>query len=138
MTIFTPSFFFLGKTSLFPILIKKSLIYMTLSIFQCFILILWLISFFSFLSSILLKIIKFLERKYNFLYVCAVFNYRQGAHNVVAVTKEVYDKCSTPRRGSKVYRSGKDRVRLVKGQNYFMCNFPGHCGSGVKIAINAA
>lgn len=67
-----------------------------------------------------------------------VFNYRQGAHNVVAVTKEVYDKCSTPRRGSKVYRSGKDRVRLAKGQNYFMCNFPGHCGSGVKIAINAA
>jgi hypothetical protein len=72
-----------------------------------------------------------------FWYVCAVFKYIPRVHNVVAVNKAGYDKCITPR-GSKVYRSGKDQIRLVRGQNYFICNFVGHCQSGMKIAINAA
>ncbi|XP_058735780.1 basic blue protein-like [Vicia villosa] len=66
-----------------------------------------------------------------------VFNYSPSAHNVVAVNKAAYDGCSTPR-GAKVYRSGKDQIRLARGQNYFICNFPGHCQSGMKIAVNAA
>ncbi|MED6173306.1 hypothetical protein PIB30_058136 [Stylosanthes scabra] len=66
-----------------------------------------------------------------------VFNYNPGAHNVVAVNKAGYDSCKTAR-GAKVYRSGKDQIRLVRGQNYFICNFVGHCESGMKIAINAA
>lgn len=72
-----------------------------------------------------------------FLYVCAVFNYSPGAHNVVAVNKAAYDKCSTPR-GAKVFRSGKDQIRLARGQNYFICNYNGHCQSGMKIAVTAA
>ncbi|KAG5015530.1 hypothetical protein AAZX31_08G125600 [Glycine max] len=65
------------------------------------------------------------------------FNYSPGAHNVVAVSKAGYDSCKTPR-GAKVYRSGKDQIRLARGQNYFICNYVGHCESGMKIAINAA
>ncbi|NP_001265957.1 basic blue protein-like precursor [Cicer arietinum] len=65
-----------------------------------------------------------------------VFNYSPGAHNVVAVSKAGYGSCKTPR-GAKVYRSGKDQIRLARGQNYFICNYVGHCESGMKIAINA-
>lgn len=67
----------------------------------------------------------------------AVFKYGAGAHNVVAVNKAAYDTCKTPR-GAKVYRSGNDQIRLTRGQNYFICNYVGHCESGMKIAINAA
>ncbi|KAJ6427641.1 hypothetical protein OIU84_023100 [Salix udensis] len=65
-----------------------------------------------------------------------VFNYSPAAHNVVAVNRAGYSSCSTPR-GAKVYTSGKDRIKLVKGQNFFTCSFTGHCQSGMKIAVNA-
>ncbi|ESW31590.1 hypothetical protein PHAVU_002G250700 [Phaseolus vulgaris] len=66
-----------------------------------------------------------------------VFKYSSGAHNVVAVNKVGYGSCKTPR-GARVYQSGNDQIKLVKGQNYFICNYVGHCESGMKIAINAA
>lgn len=66
----------------------------------------------------------------------AVFNYSPAAHNVVAVNKVGYSRCITPR-GSKVFRTGKDQIKLVKGQNFFICNLPGHCQAGMKIAITA-
>ncbi|KAK8564383.1 hypothetical protein V6N13_005388 [Hibiscus sabdariffa] len=66
-----------------------------------------------------------------------VFNYNPSIHNVVAVNKAGYDSCSTPK-GAKVYRSGKDQVKLAKGQNYFICNFAGHCQAGMKIAVTGA
>lgn len=56
---------------------------------------------------------------------------------MVAVNKVGYDTCRNPR-GARVFRSGKDQIKLGKGQNYFICNFPGHCESGMKIAVNAA
>ncbi|CAL9019913.1 unnamed protein product [Prunus brigantina] len=65
-----------------------------------------------------------------------LFNYDPTLHNVVAVDKGGYSSCTTPN-GAKVFKSGKDRIRLGRGQNYFICNFPGHCESGMKIAINA-
>ncbi|KAG2705280.1 hypothetical protein I3760_05G044300 [Carya illinoinensis] len=65
-----------------------------------------------------------------------VFNYSPAAHNVVAVNKVGYNTCTAPR-GSKVYQTGKDRIKLVKGQNIFICTFTGHCQSGMKIAVNA-
>ncbi|XP_060167740.1 basic blue protein-like [Lycium barbarum] len=64
------------------------------------------------------------------------FNYKSGAHNVVVVNKDGYNKCSTPR-GAKVYNKGGDKVKLAKGQNYFICNFAGHCQSGMKISVFA-
>ncbi|EEF33768.1 Basic blue protein, putative [Ricinus communis] len=64
-----------------------------------------------------------------------IFNYSPAAHNVVAVNRVGYDSCTGPK--GKVYRSGKDRIKLVKGQNFFICSFAGHCQAGMKIAINA-
>ncbi|XAR53122.1 hypothetical protein NMG60_11021535 [Bertholletia excelsa] len=66
-----------------------------------------------------------------------VFNYSPAAHNVVAVNKAGYNSCKAPA-GAKVYSSGKDQIKLVKGQNFFICTLPGHCQSGMKIAVNAA
>ncbi|KAI9087250.1 hypothetical protein K1719_030885 [Acacia pycnantha] len=65
-----------------------------------------------------------------------VFNYRSGTHNVVVVNKDGYNACRTPR-GAKVFTSGKDQMKLVRGPNYFICNYPGHCESAMKIAVNA-
>ncbi|THU70287.1 hypothetical protein C4D60_Mb08t23420 [Musa balbisiana] len=66
-----------------------------------------------------------------------VFKYSSTAHNVVAVNAAGYSRCTTPR-GSRVYKTGNDRIRLRKGTNYFICNFAGHCQAGMKIAVTAA
>ncbi|KAL6001596.1 hypothetical protein ACLOJK_007341 [Asimina triloba] len=63
--------------------------------------------------------------------------YAKANHNVVAVNGNGYNGCSTPK-GAKVYQTGNDRLTLAKGQNYFICNFPGHCQGGMKIAVTAA
>lgn len=70
-----------------------------------------------------------------YMYV-AVFNYDSTTHNVVAVDRAGYSSCTSPA-GAKVYNSGNDQIKLAKGQNYFICNFSGHCASGMKVAINA-
>ncbi|PWA85259.1 hypothetical protein CTI12_AA150910 [Artemisia annua] len=66
-----------------------------------------------------------------------VFNYDSTIHNVVAVNKGGYNSCTAPA-GATVYKSGKDRLKLSKGANFFICNVVGHCQSGMKIAIIAA
>ncbi|CAI9770114.1 unnamed protein product [Fraxinus pennsylvanica] len=65
------------------------------------------------------------------------FHYKPEFHKVVVVDKNGYDSCTAPS-GAKVYQSGKDQIKLVKGQNYFICSFPEHCHNGMKIAIDAA
>ncbi|KAL2477522.1 Basic blue protein [Forsythia ovata] len=65
-----------------------------------------------------------------------VFNYTPGTHNVVVVDESGYNRCTSPS-GARVYQTGKDQIKLVKGQNYFICSFSGHCESGMKIAITA-
>jgi hypothetical protein len=67
----------------------------------------------------------------------AVFKYDSTAHNVVAVNAAGYKGCSAPR-SAKVYTSGNDRVTLARGTNYFICSIPGHCQSGMKIAVPRA
>ncbi|XP_062213037.1 chemocyanin-like [Phragmites australis] len=66
-----------------------------------------------------------------------VFKYDSTAHDVVAVNAAGYKGCTRPR-GAKVYKSGNDRVTLARGTNYFICSIPGHCQSGMKIAVTAA
>ncbi|WCJ43446.1 Basic blue protein [Euphorbia peplus] len=66
-----------------------------------------------------------------------VFNYDSTTHNVVAVNKSSYSNCSAPA-GAKLFKSGKDQIKLAKGLNFFICGIPGHCQSGMKIAVNAA
>ncbi|KAG8493839.1 hypothetical protein CXB51_011125 [Gossypium anomalum] len=58
-----------------------------------------------------------------------VFNYDATIHNVVAVNRRGYTSCTAP--------AGKDKIKLAKGLNFFMCNTAGHCESGMKIAMNA-
>ncbi|XP_045810427.1 chemocyanin-like [Trifolium pratense] len=39
--------------------------------------------------------------------------------------------------GTNVYESGADKIRLVKGMNYFICGVGRHCVLGMKIAVYA-
>ncbi|KAE8727216.1 Basic blue protein [Hibiscus syriacus] len=66
-----------------------------------------------------------------------VFNYNPSIHNVVAVNRAGYSSCKAPK-GAKVFSSGKDQIKLRKGQNFFICSSVGHCQSGMKIAAIAA
>ncbi|KAB2046001.1 hypothetical protein ERO13_D01G168500v2 [Gossypium hirsutum] len=66
-----------------------------------------------------------------------VFNYNPSIHNVVAVNRAGYKSCKAPK-GAKVFKSGKDQIKLKKGQNFFICNYIGHCQAGMKIAVTAA
>ncbi|KAG8368760.1 hypothetical protein BUALT_Bualt15G0079400 [Buddleja alternifolia] len=66
-----------------------------------------------------------------------VFKYGPSSHNVVAVDKSSYDSCTVPP-NAKTYNSGNDKINLISGPNYFICGFPGHCQSGMKIAATAA
>ncbi|ONK80775.1 uncharacterized protein A4U43_C01F21590 [Asparagus officinalis] len=66
-----------------------------------------------------------------------VFNYAPEEHNVVVVDAAAYNSCGTSP-GAVVFTSGNDRATLAKGDNYFLCSFPGHCEQGMKIAVNAA
>ncbi|KAI3972863.1 hypothetical protein MKX01_019521 [Papaver californicum] len=65
-----------------------------------------------------------------------VFKYIPKAHNVVRVNAAGYKSCKTPE-GAQVFRTGKDQIKLAKGQNFFICNFVGHCESGMRISVNA-
>ncbi|KAM6554381.1 hypothetical protein CsatB_015143 [Cannabis sativa] len=65
-----------------------------------------------------------------------VFKYEAGHHNVVRVTKAGYRNC-TAGVGAKVYSSGNDQIKLVKGKNYFICTFPNHCTFGVRLNVTA-
>ncbi|XP_073308894.1 basic blue protein-like [Primulina huaijiensis] len=65
-----------------------------------------------------------------------VFNYGPGAHNVVRVNRAGYSGCNAPS-GAKSFQSGRDQIKLAKGQNFFICSYAGHCEAGMKIAITA-
>ncbi|XP_042010365.1 basic blue protein-like [Salvia splendens] len=65
-----------------------------------------------------------------------VFNYNSAIHNTVPVGKTGYNSCTAPST-AKAFQTGKDQIKLKKGQNFFICSIPGHCQSGMKIAVNA-
>ncbi|CAK8568239.1 unnamed protein product [Lathyrus sativus] len=64
-----------------------------------------------------------------------VFNYDPSKDSVVKVTENNYNTCYV--REIEFYKSGADRITLVKGGNYFISGEPGHCDAGQKIAIIA-
>ncbi|KAL1534281.1 basic blue protein-like [Salvia divinorum] len=66
-----------------------------------------------------------------------VFNYNSAIHNTVPVDRSGYSGCTAPAT-AKVFQTGKDQIKLKKGQNFFICSIPGHCQSGMKIAVTAA
>ncbi|KAE9460794.1 hypothetical protein C3L33_07315, partial [Rhododendron williamsianum] len=66
-----------------------------------------------------------------------VFNYDPSVHNVAVVDAKGYKSC-TSTKTSTAYNSGKDKVKLSKGRQFFICTIPGHCDGGLKIAVNAS
>ncbi|KAI5445663.1 hypothetical protein KIW84_013766 [Lathyrus oleraceus] len=67
-----------------------------------------------------------------------VFNYVPPMHNVVKVNETNFNSCvAQPLSGSVIFKSGADKITLVKGSNFFLCGVGTHCGAGMKIAVNA-
>uniref|UniRef100_A0A453L115 Phytocyanin domain-containing protein n=4 Tax=Triticinae TaxID=1648030 RepID=A0A453L115_AEGTS len=64
-----------------------------------------------------------------------VFNYTSKAHTVTEVNKSGYDACSG---GNSLSNddSGATTITLTTpGVHYFICDVPGHCASGMKLAV---
>nr|BAJ97517.1 predicted protein [Hordeum vulgare subsp. vulgare]BAJ98291.1 predicted protein [Hordeum vulgare subsp. vulgare]BAK02797.1 predicted protein [Hordeum vulgare subsp. vulgare] len=64
-----------------------------------------------------------------------VFNYTSKSHTVTEVNKSGYDACSG---GNSLSNddSGATAITLTTaGVHYFICDIPGHCASGMKLAV---
>jgi hypothetical protein len=94
------------------------------------------IVFFFFFSGILIHYFHFLFSYDVCVFFNAAFNYYPTFHNVAVVDLKGYKSCSASST-AKIYDSGKDRIKLSKGRNYFICSFPGHCEEGMQIAVYA-
>jgi hypothetical protein len=73
----------------------------------------------------------------------AVFQYVSTQHDLYEVTEEVYRSCDTTAGGGNgvrvKYTSGYDRVVLDEARGYwFICDFPGHCLGGMRLAVNVS
>ncbi|KAF7138522.1 hypothetical protein RHSIM_Rhsim07G0097700 [Rhododendron simsii] len=67
-----------------------------------------------------------------------VFNYTQGVHNVVIVNEINYQQCTVPT-GAVPLTSGDDVITLAtSGSQWYICGFPEHCPSGMKLAITVS
>ncbi|CAL5050194.1 unnamed protein product [Urochloa decumbens] len=71
-----------------------------------------------------------------------VFQYVSSQHNVYEVSESAYRSCDTGGGNSGVrakYTSGYDTVVLAEARSYwFLCDFPGHCLGGMKLAVNVS
>ncbi|GLJ12792.1 hypothetical protein SUGI_0197920 [Cryptomeria japonica] len=66
-----------------------------------------------------------------------LFIYPRYIHDVAQVgSLKDYTNCVVSK-GAKRYTSGKDKIDLKKGWNYFICSVPGHCSSGMKLKVQA-
>ncbi|RZC56695.1 hypothetical protein C5167_015546 [Papaver somniferum] len=66
------------------------------------------------------------------------FKYPEGAHNTVRVSESGYSSCeATEMESMNAMWTGNDMYSLGKGDNYFICGIPGHCGAGMKVKIFA-
>jgi hypothetical protein len=67
-----------------------------------------------------------------------VFSYMSKAHSVTEVSKSGYDTCSGTNPLSDD-ESGSTVITLqTPGTHYFICNVPGHCANGMKLAVAVA
>ena len=65
-----------------------------------------------------------------------MFKYNTTWHDVTWVSKGGYRKCIvSPKGRAPVYHTGYDAVTLPRGTHYFICNVPGHCAEGMKLAV---
>lgn len=66
----------------------------------------------------------------------AVFYYSPTERNVVYASKKEYDSCN-PSNHSKVYDTGKDKIIVKRGPNYFISGYKGQCSAGLKLLVHA-
>nr|ACG34757.1 blue copper protein precursor [Zea mays] len=64
-----------------------------------------------------------------------VFNYVSKAHTVTEVSKAGYDACSGANALSDDDTGSTTITLQTPGTHYFICNVPGHCASGMKLAV---
>ncbi|GJM97420.1 hypothetical protein PR202_ga14345 [Eleusine coracana subsp. coracana] len=69
-----------------------------------------------------------------------VFQYVSSQHNVYEVSESTYRSCDGNHKGVLAkYTSGLDKVVLGEARSYwFICEFPGHCLGGMKLAVNVS
>ncbi|TVU10645.1 hypothetical protein EJB05_44189 [Eragrostis curvula] len=64
-----------------------------------------------------------------------VFKYSPSAHDVLEVNKAAYDSCNTDN-AIATHTTGNDVITLdAPSTRYFICGFPSHCTSGMKLQI---
>ncbi|GKV40169.1 hypothetical protein SLEP1_g47837 [Rubroshorea leprosula] len=67
-----------------------------------------------------------------------LFNYGGGAHTVDEVNASDYNTCTVGNYIS-TDQSGATTIALkTAGTHYFICSVTGHCGSGMKLAVDVA
>ncbi|KDP27572.1 hypothetical protein JCGZ_19577 [Jatropha curcas] len=66
----------------------------------------------------------------------AEFNYNQQVYDVIVVDGRGYETC-TVTSNAKPYYSGKDKLKLALGGNYFISSNSEYCQNGMRLAINA-
>ncbi|KAG2584569.1 blue copper protein-like [Panicum virgatum] len=65
-----------------------------------------------------------------------LFNFATGAHDVLEVSKSDYDGCNTGNAMNNI-QTGPATVNLTSaGDHYYICGISGHCGGGMKLAVN--
>ncbi|KAL6858845.1 hypothetical protein ACP4OV_017847 [Aristida adscensionis] len=64
-----------------------------------------------------------------------VFPFSNGQHDVVEVAKSGYDSCSISN-ALQTQTNGPTTITLnTPGTHYYICGIPGHCASGMKLAV---
>ncbi|CAL9093428.1 unnamed protein product [Musa textilis] len=66
-----------------------------------------------------------------------VFNYKQGAHNVMQVGGPDYKACNKSAVAINTFSSGSDVVPLDgQGKRWYICGFADHCSKGQRLVVN--
>lgn len=66
-----------------------------------------------------------------------VFNFTNGEHTVLQVTRAEFDSCNVTTTTTTPTTATPARITLTSaGEHYYICTFPQHCFFGQKLAIN--
>ncbi|XP_038899950.1 cucumber peeling cupredoxin-like [Benincasa hispida] len=67
------------------------------------------------------------------------FKFPTGAHDVLKVTKESFEACSSDKGIGNVLTTGPATVKLdTAGMHYFICTVGKHCSGGQKLSISVS
>ncbi|KAK6915044.1 Phytocyanin domain [Dillenia turbinata] len=67
------------------------------------------------------------------------FNFTTNAHDVLQVTKESYEACTSTNNIGSVITTGPANINLNStGEHYYICTVSGHCQSGQKLSLTVS